>query len=256
MDLPLTASLRQHQRSSNIAYDRLALMILAPVDIRSSSLPGTVDDMRWSDIVKNFVDSRLIFHPNGSRVDIVAMASEPVFKQAGDPSTLAPDEVLVRISRLVHVLTEQANAVSDVLRVTGGWVRLVLTAICSFTPSGSACKGSWRRYTLQGGHSTRVALVPRVTFATASALQQSTCIYQPGSPWVAAGNSRNDASKRKGHSNKAAVLERLPAIYPSQRDNQTCFEMANNSAAHGSSLVDNDELRCCDEACESAALRA
>lgn len=66
---------------------------------------------------------------------------------------------------------------------------------------------------------------------------------------------QDNASDSEHNSNQTAISERLATVQPSKCNDQASLEMANDSTADRSSLVDNDELRCGDQACEDAALK-
>ena len=64
----------------------------------------------------------------------------------------------------------------------------------------------------------------------------------------------DNSSDSKNYSNQASISQCLSAVYPSQENNGTGFEMANNRAADWTCFVDNHELGKVDETCQRTAL--
>lgn len=68
-------------------------------------------------------------------------------------------------------------------------------------------------------------------------------------------NSHYYTSNGQYDADYAAVFQRLAAREPAEDDDAAVLEVTDHRAAHGAGLVDYDELRDVDEACQKPALR-
>lgn len=118
MYIPSPAGLRQHQRADHIALDCLDLMVFAPVNIRSTSLPGTIDYMSRLHFVKDFRHSSLVLHADTGPVYIFLLSLEKVMEVACDPALLAPYQVLCLHDGMADQWNEEYNLAQRIYNTT------------------------------------------------------------------------------------------------------------------------------------------
>ena len=93
VDASLLTLIRDDQRPDHICPDRLELVVFAPVDIGAASFASAVDDVRWPDLIENFLDLYLVLHTDASSVDIFALGEKELLEVSAYPAgSTAPDE--------------------------------------------------------------------------------------------------------------------------------------------------------------------
>jgi hypothetical protein len=85
MNASLETEVGQIERSNSVGSYRLLLVVLAPVDIRTSSTSGAVQYMGRLDLLKLGLDCFTIFHADGCGVYLLALALEHRLKVLGNP---------------------------------------------------------------------------------------------------------------------------------------------------------------------------
>jgi hypothetical protein len=95
MNTSLVTLICKRQSPDNIRAHGLRLVILAPIDVRSSCTARSVKNVRWLKDLKGFGNVVTIFHVDCCGVDFFALVVEEVFEKAGDPAVTAPDEEAV-----------------------------------------------------------------------------------------------------------------------------------------------------------------
>lgn len=72
----LLALIGQDQRPDHVGADCLELVVFAPVDVRTTGLASTVDNVRWFDLVEDFTHLALVLHADGGGADIFTLRTQ------------------------------------------------------------------------------------------------------------------------------------------------------------------------------------
>lgn len=108
MHAPLVAQLCQHQSSNHVAAHGFDSVVFAPVDVGTSGLTGTIDDVSWLELVKDLVHLGRVLHAVVGGMNGFALRVEKVSEMAADPALAAgKKKAIVRIHaccELVQIL--------------------------------------------------------------------------------------------------------------------------------------------------------
>jgi len=97
VDLLQETAVSQVEGADDVASDGLLLVVLAPIDIRTSGAASTVEDVGWLDSLKLSDDSLAVLHAHCGSGDSLALALEKSLEMASDPSLASPDEEGLRL---------------------------------------------------------------------------------------------------------------------------------------------------------------
>ena len=92
MDIPQLALMSQGQRPRHIRLHSLELVRFTPVDVGTTGLASTVEDMCGFDFIEYTLHSGDIFHPYGGGGNMAVVVLEEVVELRGDPAVASPDE--------------------------------------------------------------------------------------------------------------------------------------------------------------------
>lgn len=93
MDSLLEADIGQVDRSDNVGSDCSLLVVLAPIDIWTSSASSTVEDVGWLDLLNFGNDSLTVLHADSCGGDLLALLLEECLQVTSNPSFTTPDEL-------------------------------------------------------------------------------------------------------------------------------------------------------------------
>lgn len=97
MDLLEETAIGQVEGADDVASDSVLLVVLAPIDIGTTSAARTVENMGWLDSLKLSDDRLAVLHAYSGSGDGLALALEKSLKMASDPSLASPDEEGLRL---------------------------------------------------------------------------------------------------------------------------------------------------------------
>jgi hypothetical protein len=89
MDTSLMAQLGQHESPDYITAHSLEPIVLAPVDVRTSGLTGTVNHVSRLELVEDLIHLSRVLHAVVGGMDSLALRIEQVSKVAADPAFAA-----------------------------------------------------------------------------------------------------------------------------------------------------------------------
>ncbi len=93
VDVLEEAAVGQIEGTDNVAANRLLLVILAPVDIGTSSATGTVENVSWLDLLEFCDDGLPVLHTNGGGENLLALTLQKGLEMTRNPPLTSPDEV-------------------------------------------------------------------------------------------------------------------------------------------------------------------
>lgn len=92
MNVPLLTLVGHYEDSQPIAFHGLQLVTLAPIDIWSARLAGTIDDMSRADLIQSITDGLLLVHAGGGSMHIFALLLEELDQHTTNPAFRTPNE--------------------------------------------------------------------------------------------------------------------------------------------------------------------
>lgn len=92
MDAVDIAAIGEVQGADDIGPHRGLLVVFAPVHVGAAGTSGGVEDVGRADSGKFGQHSHAILHPDGGRVDLLALVLEELLEMSGDPAIASPDQ--------------------------------------------------------------------------------------------------------------------------------------------------------------------